>query len=370
MGIAMEAPTWPAITPDEAAAVLARFPTVGRIEGLRWHSPRPFSAATLIDTTHGAVVLKRHDRRVRDVAGLVEEHRFIAHLTEAGTPVPAVLRTADGASVVALGDWTYELHGQGAGHDLYRDRPSWTPFRSRDHAYAAGVALARLHQASVGYDAPARGVQPLVASFGILPVADPLAAAEAYVAARPALGAFLAGRAWRRELAALFAASGVGLATILADQPPLWTHNDWHPSNLLWSDDGTVETVFDFGLADRSCAVHDLAIAIERTAIAWLRLGQGADDAIADPPAARSLIAGYASVLPLGPGAIDAVVRLLPLVHLEFAMSEVAYFAGILGDTASASLAWDGYLLGHADWFRSAPGRDFLARLGAGGGAR
>jgi hypothetical protein len=34
--------------------------------------------------------------------------------------------------------------------------------------------------------------------------------------------------------------------------------------------------VFDFGLADRSCAAHDLAIAIERTAFAWLELGGGA----------------------------------------------------------------------------------------------
>lgn len=367
LGMALEAPTWPVITPDEAAAALARFPAAGHIQALRWHSPRPFSAAALVDTTQGVVLLKRHHRQVRTAAGLAEEHGFIAHLADAGMPVTRVLRTTDGGSVVALGDWTYELHRQGGGDDLYRDRPSWTPFRSRDHAYAAGVALARLHQASAGYDAPARRTQPLIASFSILPAADPLSAAAAYVDARPALAAFLNGRPWQRELATLFAVSGSGLASMLADQPPLWTHNDWHPSNLLWSPDGTVATVFDFGLADRSCAVHDLATAIERSAVAWLLLGRAADDAIADAAAARSLIDGYDSVLPLGTAAINAVVRLLPLIHMEFALSEVAYFAGVLGDTSSAALAWDGYLLGHARWFQSVPGRDFLARIATGG---
>ncbi|MES3151575.1 phosphotransferase enzyme family protein [Sphingomonas faeni] len=369
MGLTMEAPTWPAITDDEAAAVLAEFPAIARIERLRWHSPRPFSAATLIDTASGTVLLKRHDRRVRSVAGLSEEHDFIAHLAAAGAPVPEVMLTADGASVVATGEWTYELHRQGAGDDLYRDRLSWTPFRSSGHAHAAGIALAQLHRASYGYDRPARVAQPLVASFSILPAADPLAATEAYVRAHPALGSFLAGRAWRPELQSLFAALGDGLAAMLADQPPLWTHNDWHPSNLLWSRDGLVATVFDFGLADRTCAVHDLATAIERSTIAWLRLGQGADDMIADPKAVRSLIAGYTSVLPLAPAALETVVRLVPLVHLEFALSEVAYFAGVLGDFDAASLAWDQYLLGHADWFMSAPGQDFLARIGTAGNA-
>ncbi len=370
MGLALEAPTWPAITDDEAAAVLARFAVDARIEALRWHSPRPFSAATLIDTTRGSLILKRHDRRVRSVAGLAEEHAFAAHLAAAGMPVPEVMRTADGASAVAEGEWTYELHRRGAGDDLYRDRPSWTAFESHDHAHAAGVALAQLHRASRGFDAPARSVQPLVASFGILSAADPLAAAEAYVDARPALAAFLAGRPWRRALAALFETFGDGLAQRIAGRPPLWTHNDWHPSNLLWAADGRVETVFDFGLADRTCAAHDLAIAIERTAFAWLELGQGRDDEIADPDAALSLIAGYATIAETGHAEIETAIRLLPLVHVEFALSEIAYFAGVVCDGEAASLAWDGYLLGHAHWFRSAPGRDFLARLGAGGGVR
>jgi Ser/Thr protein kinase RdoA (MazF antagonist) len=143
---------------------------------------------------------------------------------------------------------------------------------------------------------------------------------------------------------------------------PLWTHNDWHPSNLLWASDGSVRTVFDFGLADRTCAVHDIATAIERTAVRWLDLAPGVDD-IADPDAALALLAGYATIVPLSQTDIAAIVRLLPLVHLEFALSEIDYFTAVVEDPTSATLAWDGYLIGHAAWFRSSAGRELLRRI-------
>lgn len=363
MGTDMETPTWPAIAPDEAEAVLARFPAAGRLVGLSWHSPRPFSAATLIRTTRGEFFLKRHHHSLRTLEGVAEEHRFITHLGHAGMPVPEMVATADGVSAIGLGEWTYELHRRAPGVDLYRDRLSWTPFLSTAHAHAAGAALARLHVAARGFVAPARQPQPLVASFTILPAADPLAAAEIYIAARPALTAFLAERPWRRSLSHLFAALGDGLAARLADQPPLWTHNDWHPSNLLWSGDGQVRAAFDFGLADLSCAAHDLANAIERCAVQWLRLGQGEDDAIAEPEAAIALLAGYATVIPLSRADVETIVRLLPLIHIEFALSEIDYFNGVLGEPDHATLAWDGYLLGHAEYFLSVPGQDFLRRI-------
>ncbi|TPG54703.1 phosphotransferase enzyme family protein [Sphingomonas glacialis] len=360
MGTTLEPPTWPAITHGEAAAALARFPAAGQLEALEWHSPRPFSAAARVRTTRGVFVLKRHHPAVRAPAVLAEEHAFIAHLAAGGIPVPEILLTDDGTSAITVGEWTYELHRQGAGLDLYRERLSWTPFFSVSHAHAAGASLARLHAASRGFLAPARAVQPLVASFTILPSTDPLAATEAYVAARPALAAFLERRDWRSAVARLFAELGQGVSDALAGCEEVWTHNDWHPSNLLWSADGQVETVFDFGLADRTCAVHDLATAIERTAIDWLELGQGRDATIGHPETARALLAGYATVLPLDRGKVEAVLRVLPLVHLEFALSEIDYFAGVVGDVAEASVAWEQYLLGHADWFLAPHGQAFL----------
>ena len=57
------------------------------------------------------------------------------------------------------------------------------------------------------------------------------------------------------------------------------------------------------------------------------------------------------------------------VVHVEFALSEVDYFAGILADRAAATLAWQGYCLDHADWFAAPRGREFLAALERGASA-
>lgn len=365
MGEALEAPVWPPITAAEAAAVIARFPAAGRFAALRWHSPRPFSAAALIDTDRGALLLKRHHRSIRSVAALAEEHRFIAHLADVGLPVPQGLASDDGARAVAIDSSCYELHVAAPGIDLYRERQSWTPYLSHDHAYAAGVMLARLHEAARDYTAPPRAAAPLIASYTILPAPDPLAAARAYVAARPRLAAFLATRPWQEQLAAVLAQHAGGLAERLADQPSLWTHNDWHPSNLLWTPQGTVRTVIDFGLADRSCAVQDIATAIERM-LNWLDLPQ--TDAIADPAAVTALLAGYAAVRPLGAADRATIARLLPLSHLEFALSEADYFTAVVDDPAAAALAWDGYAIGHVGWFATPPGRALLATIRGTGG--
>lgn len=362
MGTALEPPAWPAITDEEARHVLDGF-GAGRLVALRWHSPRPFSAAVLLDTGSGTLLLKRHHLSVRMPDALAEEHDFIAHLRDAGLAVPDVCAASDGTGSISWGTWTYELHGVGAGSDLYRDRQSWTPYLSHDHAHQAGVALARLHLAARGYDAPARGPHPLIASLTILSARDPLAAVEAYVVVRPALAAFLASRPWQLELARLFALVGEGLSERLTGQQPLWTHNDWHPSNLLWSTNSAVSTIFDFGLATRTCALHDLAIAIERTAIPWLNMAEGRSNVGADAGGAVAILAGYRTLHPLSDADVETIVQLLPLVHLEFALSEVDYFAGILGDPHQAMLAWQGYLIDHARWFLSQPGADFLRQV-------
>jgi len=257
MGKALETPTWPIITASEAEEIVAQFPGAGQFECLSWHSPRPFSAATLVHTDRGEFVLKRHHHDVRSPGVLAAEHAFMAHLQSAGMAVPEVMTASLGKGAIAHDGWTYELHRKAAGADLYGDRPSWTPFLNLDHAFAAGAALARLHLAARGFAGAERARCPLIASFTIVPAPDQLAAARAYVEARPAVARFLADKPWEAELQRLFSALGQGLAERLEVQPPLWTHNDWHPSNLLWSAEGTVRTVFDFGLATRTCAVHE-----------------------------------------------------------------------------------------------------------------
>lgn len=361
MGTQLEPARWPAITPAEAERVLARFPTAGQLERLDWHSPRPFSSAALAHTSTGALFLKRHHHQIRTPETLSDEHRFLAHLARHGQSVAALLATDAGETAIRAGDWTWEVHRKAPGSDRYRERQSWTPFLSLAHARAAGAALARLHTAAEGFAAPARPVQPLVTSLTVLVADDPIAAAEAYVARRPALAAYLAGKPWQATLARLFARhDAAALAPALAAQPALWTHNDWHPSNLLWNDDETVASVLDFGLSDRTNALHDLATALERTAVRWLELEPGRYSGVAECDDARALLAGYAEVRPLSVTDRSLLARLLPLVHVEFALSEVDYFNGVAGDPAGANLAWQDYLIGHAEWFLGEPGRALI----------
>jgi len=53
---------------------------------------------------------------------------------------------------------------------------------------------------------------------------------------------------------------------------------------------------------------------------------------------------------------------LLPLVHLDFALSEVEYF-NALADRHKPDVAWTTFLRGHAAWFSTAPGRTLLRAI-------
>ena len=101
--------------------------------------------------------------------------------------MPVVYKTNSSATAIEVDEWTYEVHETPSGIDLYQDAVSWTPFLSCNHAHSAGQALARLHRASEGYEAPVRKLRSLVAGFTIFAAYNPAAELDRYIAARPAL---------------------------------------------------------------------------------------------------------------------------------------------------------------------------------------
>jgi len=141
---------------------------------------------------------------------------------------------------------------------------------------------------------------------------------------------------------------------LLTSLEPLWTHGDWHPSNLFWGADNDVTTVIDFGLSDRTSAVIDIATAIERTCVPWLDLGRSSVKA--DISTAVAFVTAYSEVRALSPAEFAALPLVLPLVHIDFALSEVDYFVTALDDHNRAAIAYDDFLLAHADWFTSHAG--------------
>ena len=378
MGKELVMPDWSPLTVAEVRTVLARYPQPGGPAGdemITWRSPRPMSAAGLIRWDGADLFVKRHHVRVRTPAQLTVEHAFIAHLRARRIPAPAVLRAADGATAARYGDFAYEVHGRAGGLDRYRDALSWTPYTSPGHARAAGAALARLHVAAERFPLPARAPAVLTSGCEIILAADPLGAIKWLAGCRPGLAAYLDGRAWPGDLTRHVLPAIQRAAPLLAGLPRQWGHGDWHPSNLTWTSaarDATVASVFDFGLANRTFAVHDLATALERATVSWLDLadpsGAGPDAggpgrAEADLDAIDALLDGYESVRPLSPAEAVALPEVFPVVHVEYALSEIEYFAHVVSSAANADLAYDGYLLGHAAWFDTTDGAAVLDHL-------
>ncbi len=357
------APDWPPLTLNEVRGLLRYYPSLGTPAKLLTFSPRPFSAASIVATQKQQVFVKRHYWTVRDTVGLREEHRFMAHLRAKGASVPQVFASRSGETAIKLGEWVYEVHETPQGADLYEDAISWTPFRSVSHAHSAGRALARLHRSSRGFEAPVRNLRPLVAGFTIFATQRPMEEFDRFVAARPALREYLRGRTCRDEASSLLAPFHSELLPHLPALAPLWTHNDFHSSNLLWSDASAhaqAVAVIDFGLADRTNAVHDLAHAIERNCVGWLALVTNPAHPESVPVHRDHLFAlldGYESERPLSREETLALAPMTALCHAEFALSETDYFLTVLHSEDKARMACEGYLVSHARWFRGAGGK-------------
>ena len=370
MGATLVKADWPALTDDEVRVVLRHFDRhhgVGarRESSVTWRSPRPMSAAALVHSANETVFVKRHHVAVRTPERLRVEHQFSSHLRARGQALPAVLRCANGDTVVLDGDFVYEVHAGATGVDLYRDVPSWYPFTSLDHARAAGRALAHFHRAARDFSLPPTEPGVLASSVAIVSSADPLTELRRLIAARPGLARAVAHRSLVEDFAHYHLSAVEKTAPLLRALVAQWAHGDWHASNLIWSSTrpyATVAGVLDLGLSNRTFAVHDLAVALERSTVDWLHLA-GTGHATADLEAVDALLDGYEEVQPLNESEWVALVAVLPVVHLEYALSEVEYFAEIVRSPANADLAYDGYFVGHTRWYGEAAGSELLAHL-------
>ncbi|HMK98431.1 MAG TPA: phosphotransferase [Acidimicrobiales bacterium] len=355
-------PDWPPLTSGEVTEVLSRYsrrPSRSPKAVVVWRSPRPMAAAALVQVGPARLFVKRHSSRVRSPEQVAQEHAFTAHLRSAGVNVPRVLPTKTGATmlVAATEEAIYEVHEVAVGFDLYRDVPSWTPYTSLGHARSAGAALARLHLAAANFDGPPRPPGVLLTSCEVITAPHPMARLRQLLADRPGLAAYLQARRWEDDVALYHLRHIERAQPLLRRLRGQWGHGDWHPSNLTWTTPGPeadVAAIFDLGLANRTYTVHDLALALERSTISWLDLAT-TGRAEADLEAVSALLDGYESVRPLPGRERDALTAVLPVVHMEYALSEVEYFADVTGNEANADLAYL-YLVGHAKWFESSEG--------------
>jgi Ser/Thr protein kinase RdoA (MazF antagonist) len=362
---------WTPLTDEEVAALLTSYlPSVDfRLSAVKisWRSPRPQSSAALVETGAGTFFVKRHHQSVRSANDLRVEHAFTAHLNAEGQQVPRVLPALNGATTVEHGEYVYEVHELLAGADLYREAISWSPFKSSAHARAAGSALARFHLAARRFLLPPRLPGVLMNSSALVAASNPTVALRHLMNLRPELLRAPVARALPEDFERYHLDLVNNVSPFLAVLEPQWGHGDWHPSNLAWSSgdaDASVVGLFDLGLANRTFAMHDLALAIERSTIDWLDLA-GRGEVGVDLDALDSLLDGYVGVTPLRAYEEQALIGLLPVVHIEYALSEVEYYSGVLDNQENAELVYDGYFVGHTKWFGEGAGGALLDHLRA-----
>lgn len=356
---------WPCLTLEESTEVLEFFQGIARPCHVVWHSMRPFSAVARVELEgQGECLLKRHHVTLRSVKSLENEHNFVKYLYHRGLAVSPPLRTHDGHTALQMGDWTYEVFLPAKGADFYRDVMSWRPYFSSQQAYGAGKALGALHLAAADYAGPARCEEepaPLVSGMQAIGQPELIPALRQWVARQPYMLPALVNRAWERDVQDVLVPFHQALQPLLPHIVPAWGHGDWHGSNLLWNMD-SVCSILDFGMADRTCAPFDLAVALERAVVDWLALPVVGGIAWEQ---AEAFLAGYQSVRQLSYVECRQVVAFLPLVHVEFALSEVGYYATLVKDPASAEVAYTDYLLGHGRWFAHGEGKMLLDKLPA-----
>lgn len=357
---------WSPLEAAETARLLHQFPQAGQLQGIVWHSARPFSSAAIVETSSGNLFLKRHARSIRSAGELAEEHDFARWVGAHGVPTSEILAATDGRTAIEADEWTYEVHRVAQGVDLYRRVASWEPFQSTHHARSAGRMLARLHRAAAGFARQARQARVLVASCRVLCAGDLIDGIEAERTGQPGVLRYLDSvRDWRQETAGAIGPWHEAARAAMQARAPLWTHNDWHASNLLWTDataDAEVSSVLDFGLSDRTTDLYDLATAVERNVIPWLDIQEGRPGSV-DFPALAALLKGYDEIVPLREADLLGLASLLPAVHVDFALSEIDYYTRLVEDREYADLAYDAFLLGHARWFSTAAGSETLAFL-------
>lgn len=364
---------WPRLSLEEAMHILSHWasPTMGasspaRAKQVIWHSKHPFSSAGIIQLTDGGkLFLKRHSNTLRTTETLSEEHRFAAYLNSKGFPACAPLTMRDGGTALAWGEYVYEVFPLFTEHDSYRETNSWQPYHNTQHAYSSGQLLGRLHRASEGYHAPPRNNPPLISSIQPLLTPTLSSTLPQWAAQQEGLASLLPSNGVKEALTIL-EPFHQKLVPLLPHIQPLWGHGDWHGSNLLWHasshtpNELIASRVFDFGMCDQSCAPFDLAVAIERSFINWLS-PTGNITVYHDQLAA--FLQGYENQRPRSPEEVALTSALLPLCHVTFALSEIAYYGHILQYQGGADISYHHYLIGHATWFQHTQGQILLEIL-------
>ena len=273
-------PDWPPLTLAELRALLAQFPDLGEpIDILsvararfpprgsghaeRSRNGQPSSSSAI---TARCAIAKGCSR---SIAFLRICSRTARRFRASSLPRPAKPRSKPASGPTRCTKFP-------PGVDLYEDAISWTPFRSAAHAHSAGQALARLHLAAQRFRCSAPQAAPARRQLHHLRRARSrrehgALSRRAPLARQPRSRSRLRGagtrssRAVSRRACAASARAHAALDAQRSARLQSFLERSQRP-------DARATAIIDFGLADRTNAVHDIAHAIERNIVEWLAL--------------------------------------------------------------------------------------------------
>ena len=270
------APDWPPLTLAEVRPLLAQFPALGEPLAHYFRQPAPVFRRRR----------RRHSRTPASSSNAIT-HRARSRRLARGASIPCASARSrrTGAPRVCVRSGRNRNHNSATGPtrstrsppgiDLYEDAISWTPFRTRP----TRIPRARRWRVFI---LPRKVLPPRPASRAHWSPASPSSPPsirprrmERYLAARPHSLSHAAVRACAEQALELLAPFHAELAATAARaRAALDAQRPARLQSLLVSDpmrsDARATAIIDFGLADRTNAVHDLAHAIERNIVEWL----------------------------------------------------------------------------------------------------
>jgi Ser/Thr protein kinase RdoA (MazF antagonist) len=274
---------------------IAEIAPAGGTAGKCWH----------VRAGGGRYFLRRRGPRTSAPEALAFDHGLRRHLVACDVPAAAPLVAASGETWVPLDGGVYELY-------LFVEGRA---FRGGEAELAETArALARFHQAAATY--PGRGrFSPVSKQFA---VAAPEVGGTERVDAPALVAAALARMAETDPAFAPARAAAAALARECTDEayrslPRYLIHGDYHPGNLLYTDDGRIAGIFDLDWACEQTRCRDLAdllyfFAGRRARPLDASRIESLTEAVAlDLDRARLLLRTYHQALPLTPEELRAV---------------------------------------------------------------
>ncbi|MBL8877536.1 MAG: phosphotransferase [Phycisphaerales bacterium] len=287
--------------PEELKDVLARY-EVGLIESMRPFARGSRHAPKLIlCSTAGKYLLKRRAAGRDDPRRVAFTHALLIHLRRNRFPVPRIIHTLEGPTVLRMNDHVYELF------ELIEGDPY---DRSLEQTQHAGRTLAKFHNAArdleTRWPAPQTGYHALPAVLHGLNSIPTTVSSHDSVAGHEAELLSLTQELYERVENASESVEAAGYAGWLAQI----THGDWHPGNLLFRR-SRVLAVVDLDSARMQPAVTDVANGMLQFSILRSSLQPEEWPSYFDESRMRRFFAGYLTKAALSPGQRGAIPDLM-----------------------------------------------------------